>query len=671
MSLMDGIKNVFGFARDEPEDTNAALGVNPDGTTLYKDTLIGMVEDRLSEAKKERHAWELQWELNSNFLCGNQFVDINTYSGKIEEYSKPHDYEEREAYNQIEPLYETRIANLEAITYAMTVRPATDELIDIQKARVSTALLRHLQVVSDFNLKMHSVITLAELCGTAFLLSWWDGNKGDVMGQQTVVKVGENGEEIITAPVMSGDIDYGVITPYEVYPESCYKENVADQRYIILEQVLSVGEIYDRYGIKVDGADIDTFSVCPTPNLGGYGYEATIMGNGHVSTPDAAKLITYFEKPSRDYPSGRTVVYCQDKLIYYGSLPGGEYPLIAVKSKVVSGRFFGKSVIESLIPLQRKYNGVKNRIMNYIHTIVTNGYIVEEGSIDMEEYEENGSAPGSLLPYKKGFATPIPKHNTALPGTVHQTYQDLRTEMEYVAGVSQLMVSGNPRSGVDSGVAMQTLRDIDNTRLALTGNNIRDAVLDLAKLWISIMRRNVTGQRACMAMGANDVGDVIAWCRDDLNSTDIVYTTENELVLSPEAKKASFIQAFQMGAFVNEQGVLDRRTKRKLAEAFDINDFSDVVGNAELQEKYASRENSLAREGIMPEVNSYDDHEIHIDEHMRFVLQAEFLMFKKSYPEKAEYFLNHIEQHKAIIAQNIQNQQMQAMQMQAMSKGGM
>jgi hypothetical protein len=52
--------------------------------------------------------------------------------------------------------------------------------------------------------------------------------------------------------------------------------------------------------------------------------------------------------------------------------------------------------------------------------------------------------------------------------------------MEYVAGVSQLMVSGNPRSGVDSGVAMQTLRDIDNTRLALTGNNIRDAVLDLA-----------------------------------------------------------------------------------------------------------------------------------------------------------------------------------------------
>ena len=668
MSFIDGIKNVFGLARDEPE-IDKGLGVDADGQTIYKETLISMVEDKLNDAKKERHPWELQWQLNSNFLCGNQFCDINIYSGKIEEYSKTDDYEEREVYNQIEPLIETRIANLESITYLMRVNPATDELIDIQKARVSTALIQHMQTELGLTQKIHSAITLFEVCGTAFFLSWWDKNKGDVMGQQTIIKIGENGEETVTGPVMSGDVDCGIITPYEVYPESCYKENIEDQRYIILEQVLSVDEIYDRFGIKVDGAEVETFSVCPTPNLGGYGYEATVLANGHVTTPNAAKLVTYFEKPSRDYPSGRTVIYCGEHLIYYGILPGGRYPLIAIKSKIVSGRFFGRSVIESLIPLQRKYNGVKNRIMNYIHTATTNGYLAVEGSIDVEEYEENGSAPGSILFYKQGYNAPTPKHNASLPGTVHQSYQDLRTEMEYVAGVSQLMVSGNPRSGVDSGVAMQTLRDIDNTRLALTGNNIRDAVLDMAKLWIEIMRRNVTGQRACMMCGANDMGDVIAWSVDDLNSTDIVYTTENELVLSPEMKKASFIEAFNMGAFLDENGRLDRRTKRKLAEAFDIRDFSDVVGNSELQEKYASRENSLAREGVMPEINDFDDHEIHIDEHMRFVLQAEFMMYRKSNPERAKQFLEHVEQHKAIIAQNIQSQQMQMMQMQSLQGG--
>lgn len=34
MSLMDGVESFFGLARDEPADDNAALGVNPDGTTL-------------------------------------------------------------------------------------------------------------------------------------------------------------------------------------------------------------------------------------------------------------------------------------------------------------------------------------------------------------------------------------------------------------------------------------------------------------------------------------------------------------------------------------------------------------------------------------------------------------------------------------------------------------
>lgn len=666
MSFIDGIRNVLGLARDEPEMEEKGLGVDAEGQTIYKETLISMVEDKLKEAKKERHPWELQWQLNSNFLCGNQFVDINVGSGTIEEYPKAHDYEEREVYNQIEPLMETRIANLELITYLMVVKPATDELSDIRKAKVSSALLKHYQVSTGFSSKIHSAVSLMELCGTAFFLSWWDTAGGYSIGKQTITRIGEDGEEIVEAPVYSGDLDYGIITPYEVYPESCYKENIEDQRHIILEQVLSVDEIYDRFGIKVEGAEVNTFSVCPRPNLGGYGYEATVMSIDSVSSPNSAYLITYFEKPSRDYPSGRMVVYCQDKLIYYGVLPGGKYPLVALKSKIVSGRFFGRSVIESLIPLQRKYNGVKNRIMNYIHTITTNGYIAVEGSIDMEEYEENGSAPGAILTYRQGYTPPVPKSNVPLPATVHDTYQDLRMEMEYVAGVSQLMVSGNTPSGVTSGVAMQNLRDIDNTRLSLTGNNIRDAVLELAKQWIELLRRNVTGQRACMIAGANDMGDVIAWSTDDLNSTDIEYVTENELVLSPEAKKASFIEAFNMGAFLDDEGRLSRRTKRKLAEAMDIRDFSEVVGNEELQEKYADRENVFVSRGIIPKVNSFDDHEIHIDEHMRYVLQAEFMKLQADSPQIADEFLRHIDMHRQIIAEEAQKQQMQMMQMQNM-----
>jgi hypothetical protein len=356
------------------------------------------------------------------------------------------------------------------------------------------------------------------------------------------------------------------------------------------------------------------------------------------------------------------VVYCEDKVLYYGALPNGEYPLIAIKSKIVSGRFFGKSVIETLIPLQRKYNGVKNMIMNHIHTSVVGGYFVQRGSADVDEIIANSTTPGAVIEYT-GTA-PTPRQNAPLPSAVYQVYADLRTEMEYVAGVSQLMVSGTAPSGVTSGTAMQTLQSIDNTRLSLTANNIRDAVIDLAKLWLSILRQNVTGYMACRTMGSNDMGDVLVWCRDDINSFDIEYTTENELVTSPEMQKAALLEAFQIGAFTDENGRVPQRAKRKLAEALKTRDFLDVAGNSELQEKYASRENAMAREGITPEINIFDDHEIHIDEHLRFVLQGEFVEYRKNSPEKAQAFLDHIERHKAVLAEEHQKRIMQAQMMQ-------
>ena len=667
MSFIENIKHLLGRETEKPKEAEKGIALDPEGHTLYKSDIIAYVQDKLAKAKQERHPFELQWQLNANFLAGNQFVDINVGTGTIEEYPKTFDYQEREVYNQIAPLYETRLANLEKISYLMTVRPSTSELSDYQKARVSTELLRHEQISSGFTAKINAAIAQAELQGTAFILSWWDPEKGELIGEGDIERLGSDGSvEIQHCGVHEGDIAYGIISSFEVYPESCYKENISDQRYIILEQAMNVGEIYDRYGVHTSGSEITTFGVMPRPNCGGYGYEATVMSQSSKTVSDAALLVTYFERPSRDYPTGRLIIYCGDELIHYGALPMSEIPLVAIKSKIVSGQFFGKSVIQDLIPLQRKYNGVKNCIGDYIHTLTCNGYLAEDGSVDVDEYEENGSAPGSILTYKKGYQPPIPKTNAPLPPAVTQTYMNLRTEMEYVAGVSQLMVSGTAPNGITSGVAMQNLQQIDNTRLSLTGNNIRNAVLELAKLWLRILRANVIGYRACRTVGSNNIGDVLVWCCEDINSFDIEYCTENELVLSPEAKKQLFIEAFNLGAFTNEQGIIPQRVKQKLCESLRINDFSELSGISELQEKAAGRENAFFREGIIPEIHSYDDHNIHIDEHMRFVLQAEFILYKNKSPKKAEEFLRHIELHRQALASAAQSQMLN---MQGMIQG--
>ena len=93
-------------------------------------------------------------------------------------------------------------------------------------------------------------------------------------------------------------------------------------------------------------------------------------------------------------------------LVYYGDLPYSKIPIVQTVCIETAGQFFGTSVIERLIPLQKAFNGVVNRIHEYIKHIAIGSIITEEGSIDIEEFEQNGQAPGAALVYKQGTNPP-------------------------------------------------------------------------------------------------------------------------------------------------------------------------------------------------------------------------------------------------------------------------
>ena len=69
--------------KDGGDDNRKALDFDRDGNTLYKEDIIKKVMDDLERRKSERSVLEQQWTLNANFLCGNQFCEINPYRGGI------------------------------------------------------------------------------------------------------------------------------------------------------------------------------------------------------------------------------------------------------------------------------------------------------------------------------------------------------------------------------------------------------------------------------------------------------------------------------------------------------------------------------------------------------------------------------------------------------------
>ena len=309
-----------------------------------------------------------------------------------------------------------------------------------------------------------------------------------------------------------------------------------------------------------------------------------------------------------------------------------------------------------------------NRIHEYIKRIAIGSYIAEEGSIDVEEFEQEGQAPGKLVIYKQGSNAPTPTQIGVLPNEIMQERYNLKQDMEYAAGVSQLMVYGQAPSGVTSGKALDTLTEIDNTRLSLTGDHLRTAHQKLSVLWLEILKRYATTPRIVNCVGSNNIGKAITWSREDINSYDVEYVTENELQTSEEVQQQRFFDAYNMGLFTDKNGTIPARVKHKALEYMKCGNYSDIMSLDQLQIQAAQRENVFFENGVIPKVSDFDEHEIHIEEHLRYVLQMDFQLLKHRKPEYAEALENHLKEHKEIVA--MQEQQMM-MQMQGMAGGGM
>lgn len=668
MALMDFIGRLFS-PRDRPREENQPIDRDTNGNALFADDIVSDIMSKLEKRKGDRRTFELQWQLNANFLIGNQYCEINPMTGTVENYERDMLKSEHGIFNRIAPLIQTRIANIKKVDYAMTVRPRSGDMDDYEKAAVSTKVLRYLQSESGWDRRKDTLIDWLELTGTAFVLSYWDTTKGRQIAVTDGVQIGEDGQEIpFSRAVYEGDVEYGLLNCYEVYPESVYKSDMKDQRSVIVDQILSLDDIYDIYGHKCDSESCERYILTPIPGSGGYGYEAATMAVKTERCEDSAHVITYFEKPGREHPNGVTATIIGKELIYYGDLPIPEIPIISIKCVSVPGQFFGKSIIQDLIPLQRAYNGCKNKLHEYIQTVAANATLIEEGSVDnVDELIRDGIAPNQVIVYRKNARTPIKLDNGQLPGDVMAEKNQLAAEMEYAAGVSQLMAYGETPSGMTSGTAIENLASIDNTRMSLTTENIRAAVLELARIWLMLYKRNVVGYRICNIVGANDIGSAVTWTKEDINSFDVEYATENELLLTEEKQKENFLRAYEMGLFTDDNGKIPRETREKILELMKINQYSAIMSLTELQRKNAVAEQAYFEAGVIPEIGEFDDHLIHIDEHKKYVLQTRFKLYSRSNKDMADMFVQHLKAHEKAQAE-IEAQKMSMLQNQM--KGG-
>ena len=567
--------------------------------------LVREVTEKFAERQKQRRMLERGWELNMNFLSGNQYVGI-TPAGELEEEQPRYYWQCREGFNHIAPAIDTRCAKLAQVRPVMSVRAATGEEGDMRTAKISSNVLRSVLEECSFDETMARAAVWSETCGTSFYKVLWDAS----------VRGGEGGVCIAAVP------------PFEIYPEDLSCERVEDQPSIIHARAMPVAEISERYGIKAapEKAEFPLAPYAAASNFAG--------GLGRGALPvreDCALVIEYYEKPTRAYPKGRFLAVAGGRLAYEGELPycngeAGErgYPFAKQCALEFSGAFFGGSIIDRMIPVQRAFNAVKNRKHEFLNRLTAGVLAVEDGSVDTEELIEEGLPPGKVLVYRQGAPAPKMLAPDSLPSEFQQEEERLLDEFILVSGVSELSSTTQNRTHVTSATGLQLLIELDDTRLAVTTDSIRRAVKKVGRQVLRLMRQ-FAGKRRLMRMtGEGKKVEMYYFSSADISSDDVVFETENEGAVSPSRRRSLIYEMYDKGLFAGEDGSVPEETRERVLDALGFGGLDSARGLKPLHRNKAAEENLRLAEGEEVYADFYDDDDAHISEHTRFLLSDEF-----------------------------------------------
>ena len=352
--------------------------------------------------RDERRSLEAQWQLNINFMMGNQYSYISS-NGGLREDEKQYFWQEKEVFNHIAPIVETRISKICSTTPNVTVIPASADENDIESAKLSKDILN--SVANRVNLVdiEKTATTWSEICGTVFYKVVWNTNTGKM------VATDELGQAI-----KEGDVEIEVVSPFEIFPDNLSCERMEDMKSIIHAKAVCVDEIKSLWGVDVDAEKVHAFTLdSQSGNLGGLGYDAHINKVANIELNNHCVLIEKYERPSKKDPNGRLTIVAGGRLLYDGELPylndelnNRTFPFVKQISNYMPGSFFGVSVIDRLIPIQRAYNAVRNRKHEFFNRSVMNVLAVEDGSVDTDELEVEGLSPGKVLVYRQGSKVP-------------------------------------------------------------------------------------------------------------------------------------------------------------------------------------------------------------------------------------------------------------------------
>jgi hypothetical protein len=634
-----------------------------EGRTLDQDRrLLAWGQEKYTQHKAERIPIERSWYVNLAFQAGKQNIAfMNTSKSSLGfalHVPKAPPWRVRMVINHCRRIVRTECAKLASQRPRPFVVPATTEDEDQTASRIGETILEAAFSTHDFGTTNRSWIWWGSVIGTSFLKQYWDPSK------------------LADDKKTQGDICIERLNPFEIFIPNLMEESLEKQPYVIHAQTKSVEEVKRYYKVDVQPNAIGVTNMIEDSFLNLIG--AQQMRN------DKVLVLEFWCKPGYhdQFPNGGMFTIAGDRLVQVVTeMPYKHQHFPFYKhTSIPTGMFYGDSVLVDTIPLQREVNRTRSQIVENKNLMSKPKLMAPKGSINPKQIT---SEPGQIILYTPGYEKPDVMPTPPLPAYVSQELERLSIDMDDISGQHEITRGNNP-SQVTAATALSYLQEQDDSKLYYAVASLEDAISQLGSDYLEMASQYWTSERMVRVVGTEGIVEAEAWKGSDLRgNTDVRVMTGSGLPQSKAAKQAFIMDLLKFGFLPPEKGIemleiggmeriyeevlidkraatrenilmsqmtpedIDIKRASKAAETLIAEAQSDPmqVGQMALESGDTAEEamSNISESTMKPlvEVNSWDNHQLHIEQHNRFRKTQRFALLPNEV--KAEFELHVVE----------------------------
>ncbi len=596
------------------------------------DSTTQELDQRLAASREIRRRFEGQWFINLSFFLGYQWVEFDGRS-LWEPDLEP--WQVKIVDNRIQPAVRVDIAKMTKSRPVFVGVPRTSDEEAIGAARLAEANMDYQWDQLDLQRKLRAALSWSRMCSAGFWKVCWDSSKGRQMtvmaDAQGATLKNQNGGLVLPAHVANmdpstladgikekqiplGDISVEVRSPFQMFVDPlCNEEGLENAEWIGEESVQSQTYVADRYGKDI-GADTDFQAGTMEAML------PAGIGQRGAQTYRGVKVREYWAQPSSENPQGKHVVWAGGQVLLEEGNPYPKLPYVMFRATPVPGRFWPDATVTPLISPQTELNKRKSQIAENAQRIGNPPLLIPEGN----DYEYSGLAGGELRYQVTGSPADVPSFLVPpeMPGYIREDIARIESSIQEISGQHDISHGAVP-AGVTAASAINLLQEADDTRLGPDIQDMERSLADAGRRITWLTQHYYTDERMLRISGEDGGWDIVSFKGKSLDGNEDIGVQAGSALPRSKAAKQAAIQDVLNLMLQYGQPPKDRDMRRAF-EAYDVGGLDRLFADLGEDERQIQRENMKMTNGVVVEINSYDNDAAHIDGHEQFQKSAAY-----------------------------------------------